>query len=168
MSTEIMHYCPIHGDLLASPRSPRCAAAPDGHEITGDYEAGHAEGFHLGISSPRGGAESDREFPRIDAEMIERAARAAAKADASDCFDRIDEWEGLEQWQRDASPNEYPDYDHEDAVFWRSIAKAALVAAFLTVQPNPTWELADKAREGIRERDFSDQITILNAFLAKE
>ena len=113
------------------------------------------------------GAEWAASRPVTDAD-VEKAARAAAKADASDCFDRIDEWEGLEQWQRDASPNEYPDYDHEDAVFWRSIAKAALVAAFLTVQPNPTGELVDKAREGIRERDFSDQITILNAFLAKE
>lgn len=113
-------------------------------------------------------AEIDMGLPRIDAEMIERAARAAARAGGTDCFERIEEWEALEQWQNDASPNEYPDYDYEDAVFWRSIAKAALVAAFLTVQPNPTGELVDKAREGIRERDFSDQITILNAFLAKE
>ena len=31
---NVIHYCPIHGDLLAAPRSHRCANAPKGHEYT--------------------------------------------------------------------------------------------------------------------------------------
>lgn len=32
MSDMTIHYCPIHGDLLAAPRSHRCANAPQDHE----------------------------------------------------------------------------------------------------------------------------------------
>lgn len=32
MSDMTIHYCPIHGDLLAAPRSHRCANAPKDHE----------------------------------------------------------------------------------------------------------------------------------------
>ena len=32
---NVIHYCPIHGDLLAAPRSYRCGDAPKDHEY--DY-----------------------------------------------------------------------------------------------------------------------------------
>lgn len=32
MSDMTIHYCPVHGDLLAAPRSHRCANAPKDHE----------------------------------------------------------------------------------------------------------------------------------------
>ena len=66
----------------------------------------------------------------ITDEMLERGARAAAiLGDYDGCFERIDAWDALEQWERDAQPQEAPVLDIEDAEFWRTRVRAALEAA---------------------------------------
>lgn len=69
------------------------------------------------------------------ADAVERGARAAAiLGDYDGCFERIDEWNALEQWERDAHPENEPTTDYEDADFWRDRVRAALRAAFATEQ----------------------------------
>lgn len=57
----------------------------------------------------------------------EQIARTLAMTDDYDgCFERIDEWEALEQWERDAQPQEAPSSELEDADFWMRRADAVL------------------------------------------
>lgn len=75
------------------------AAAESQGDPSDDYEAGYAEGFHHGVSSPRGSAEDDREqvepsdaqvdamqeilyddYREGDRDVIRRAWRAALRA----------------------------------------------------------------------------------------
>lgn len=63
--------------------------------------------------------------PRIDA-----AARAwAIHREHDGCFERVDAWEALEDWEREAHPDEYPESDYEDRDTYLSFATAALAAA---------------------------------------
>lgn len=63
-------------------------------------------------------------------DAVERAARAmAAVGDADGWVDEIAEWEGREQWERDAHPESYPSHAYEDREAFRSQARAALAAA---------------------------------------
>lgn len=63
-------------------------------------------------------------------EAVERAARAAAiLGDYDGCFERIDEWNALQQWERDAHPDEEPLTEREDAEFWTSRSRVAILAA---------------------------------------
>ncbi|ONI62659.1 hypothetical protein CSIV_14385 [Microbacterium sp. CSI-V] len=64
-----------------------------------------------------------------DAEVEAGARAAALHADYEGCFLRIDEWEALEEWEREAHPENRPDTDYEDAEFWRTRTRAALTAA---------------------------------------
>lgn len=66
----------------------------------------------------------------VDGDAVERAARAiAGAADADYWFDEIAQWEGREQWERDAHPDECPSSAYEDRAAFRSQARAALAAA---------------------------------------
>jgi hypothetical protein len=69
------------------------------------------------------------------AEVSNATARelALAKAQAihggyDGCFERIDQWWALEQWEREAQPQEFPYTDYEDAAAWVVRARAGLVA----------------------------------------
>ena len=58
----------------------------------------------------------------------EQIARVIALTDDYDgCFERIDDWEALEQWERDAHPDEEPISEREDAKFWLRRAESVLV-----------------------------------------
>lgn len=60
----------------------------------------------------------------------EQIARKLAMTDDYDgCFERIDAWESLEQWERDAQPQDEPATDREDAEFW--LRRADAVAELL-------------------------------------
>jgi hypothetical protein len=64
--------------------------------------------------------------PVYDEEAI---ARFLALVDDYDgCFERIDEWEALPDWEKQAHPDEEPMSDREDAEWWLRRARA-LVAA---------------------------------------
>lgn len=64
-------------------------------------------------------------------EATEAAARALAHTfGADDCFERVDEWEALEDWEREAHPDERPGFDYEDCSNYRRSATAALTAAY--------------------------------------
>lgn len=59
--------------------------------------------------------------------LREQIARAMALVDDYDgCFERIDEWNALDQWERDAQPQEEPASDYEDAEWWRKRADAVM------------------------------------------
>lgn len=61
---------------------------------------------------------------------IEAAARAWAIHDETDgCFERVDAWGVLEDWEREAYPDEYPGSDYEDCANYRERAASALAAA---------------------------------------
>ncbi len=63
-------------------------------------------------------------------ETVERAARAIARAaDADYWVEEIARWEGQEQWERDAHPEERPISSYEDREEFRAQARAALAAA---------------------------------------
>jgi hypothetical protein len=71
----------------------------------------------------------------ISNEAIEAAARAWAIHDETDgCFERVDEWEALEDWEREAYPDEYPGSDYEDCGDYRERAIAALTSAAPHIQ----------------------------------
>lgn len=60
-------------------------------------------------------------------DVREDIARAMALTDDYDgCFERIDEWEALEQWEREANPEEEPLTDREDAEWWLKRADSVL------------------------------------------
>lgn len=66
----------------------------------------------------------------VTPEAIEAAARAwAIHRETDGCFERVDAWEALEEWEREAHPDEYPESDYEDCATYRSFATAALTAA---------------------------------------
>jgi hypothetical protein len=71
----------------------------------------------------------------ISKEAIEAAARAWAIHDETDgCFERVDEWEALEDWEREAHPDEYPGSDYEDCGDYRERAIAALTSVAPHIQ----------------------------------
>lgn len=62
---------------------------------------------------------------------IEAAARAwAIHREHDGCFERVDAWEALEAWEREAHPDERPESDYEDCATYREFATAALSAAY--------------------------------------
>lgn len=66
----------------------------------------------------------------VSDEMVEAGARASAiYQDYDGCFERLDAWAALEQWERDAHPEEEPTGDAEDAQWWRDRVRVALTAA---------------------------------------
>jgi hypothetical protein len=48
--------------------------------------------------------------------------------DYDGCFERIDEWNACDEWDRQAHPENEPRSDYEDAEWWRARARAALSA----------------------------------------
>lgn len=65
-----------------------------------------------------------------DHPAVEAAARAAAiHGDYDGCFERVDQWNALEDWEKEAQSDEYPTTDIEDCEWWTSRARAALNAA---------------------------------------
>lgn len=53
---------------------------------------------------------------------VEEVARALADESDDGCFDRIDEWESQEDWEREAYPDNHPTSDYEDAEHWTRLA----------------------------------------------
>ena len=61
---------------------------------------------------------------------VEAAARAAAiHGDYDGCFERVDQWNAQEDWEKEAHPDEYPETDIEDCEWWTSRILPALHAA---------------------------------------
>lgn len=70
-----------------------------------------------------------RQGPITDAQ-VDRVAEAIARvADADYWTTEISEWEGSEDWEREAHPDNYPDGAYEDREWYRKQARAALEAA---------------------------------------
>ena len=67
----------------------------------------------------------------IEAEIEQMAEAMALAGDEDGCFERVKDWEALEQWEKDAHPDERPHGDYEDCEYWR--VKAG--AAYAVVQP---------------------------------
>jgi hypothetical protein len=70
--------------------------------------------------------------PRLapTAEQIDAVAAAIAKAaDADYWVDEIAEWDGAEEWEREAYPDHYPSTAVEEREHFRKQARAALEAA---------------------------------------
>lgn len=66
----------------------------------------------------------------ISNEAVEAAARAMAILDDNDgCFLEVDAWKAMEDWERDAHPENYPGMSIEDCAYWIRVAKAGLEAA---------------------------------------
>ena len=66
----------------------------------------------------------------IPDEAVEAAARAMAILDDYDgCFLEVDAWKALEDWERDAHPENYPGMAIEDCAYWLKVAKAGMDAA---------------------------------------
>lgn len=62
-------------------------------------------------------------------------AKAIARAaDADGWTDEIAEWEAMEDWERDAYPDEYPGMAYEDQVDYINQAEAAIAAAWPFLQ----------------------------------
>lgn len=62
--------------------------------------------------------------------LVDRMAEAAALYEDHDgCFERIRDWEALEEWEREAHPDNHPGSDYEDAAVWRGRIRAAWDAA---------------------------------------
>lgn len=62
--------------------------------------------------------------------LVDRMAEAAAlHQDHDGCFERVREWEALEEWEREAHPGERPHDDYEERELWRGRIRAALAAA---------------------------------------
>lgn len=84
-------------------------------------------GFHFATLSVLAGNPTTREAI---------ARKLALVDDENGCFERVDEWEALEQWERDAQPQEEPMSDREDCEYWlrRADAVMPLVAAAVVAQ----------------------------------
>lgn len=61
----------------------------------------------------------------------ELAAVLAMTGDYDGCFERVAEWEALEQWERDADPENEPHSDREDCEWWLKRADALLASLAL-------------------------------------
>ncbi|MDR7189759.1 hypothetical protein J2Y46_002585 [Microbacterium sp. BE35] len=73
-------------------------------------------------------AGSRRQGPITDAQ-VDRVAEAIARtADADYWKTEISEWEGSEDWEREAHPDNYPGVAYEDREWYRKQARAALEA----------------------------------------
>lgn len=64
------------------------------------------------------------------------AAAIAKAADGDSWVDEIREWEGSEQWERDAQPQKHPHAAYEDREWYRKQADAA-IAALARKHPEP-------------------------------
>ena len=79
-------------------------------------------------------ARLDAEKPQPVAVDRESLGEILALVDDHDgCHARVREWEGLEQWEKDAHPDEEPCTDREDAEWWNRRADA--VIAHLAARP---------------------------------
>ena len=75
-----------------------------------------------------------REEPQTQSLELAREELAAvlAMVDEYDgCFERVAEWEALEQWERDAYPENEPHTDREDCEWWLKRADALLASPAL-------------------------------------
>ncbi len=78
----------------------------------------------------------------------EKTARTLAMVDDYDgCFERVDQWNALEQWERDAYPDEEPHSDREDCEFWLRRADALFTEGIIVpankVRADEVQSLAD-------------------------
>lgn len=62
---------------------------------------------------------------------VEDVARALADESDDGCFDRIDEWEAQEDWEREAYPGNHPASDYEDAEHWTRLARRLLTGGLI-------------------------------------
>lgn len=111
-------------EMGVDPRIEAVAGALYGFDSVVDSATVHSRG----ILAAADGAD-DCVRIRLDEETLEAIARATAiDGDEDGCFLRVDAWNALEPWERDAQPGEYPRSDIEDCEYWRSKAKAVVAA----------------------------------------
>lgn len=80
----------------------------------------------------------------ISDEAVEAAARAMAiLKDEDGCFLEVDAWNALEEWEREAHPENYPGADIEDCAYWLEKARAALEAAAPFIRAGALEDVAD-------------------------
>ena len=66
--------------------------------------------------------------------MIDDVALAIAKAQNADYWvDEIADWEGSEEWEREAHPESHPWAAYEDREWYRKSARAALDSVRITI-----------------------------------
>ena len=87
--------------------------------------------------------------PQRCAPSHEEIARELADEGDDGCFDRIDEWEGREEWEREAYPDDYPASDYEDARYWTRLAARLVTGGLLAAQPTVEEAKADAFDEGL-------------------
>lgn len=81
-----------------------------------------------------------------DNEAIDRDKLGEVIASVDDhdgCHARVREWEALEQWEKDAHPDEEPFSDREDVAYWNRRADAVIAHLALSAQEAATeveWE----------------------------
>ena len=113
------------------------------------------------------------EVSNATARELVLAKAQAIHGDYDGCFERIDEWWALEQWDREAHPQEFPDTDYEDAAAWVIRARAGL-AALDGVYPDsvvPRTEFGTPERRALIEaavksivRNFPNETAAWNAW----
>jgi hypothetical protein len=85
------------------------------------------------IDELRAGYSKPRE---ADTDEVDRVAAAIAQAAGGDYWvDEIAQWQGTEQWERDAHPENYPGSAYEDREWYRKQARAAIAAGYSKQHP---------------------------------